>query len=147
MSSIRSTIKKLLYNIANTIRLAPIILNDYFTSMKIFITNENYVGIYVGICNKTEVKTFFSDMVAGGYTGYSYIKLFELQNIVDEEDCAVDILNHEVLHQVIGKVAGREAQQKLDNIHKSFYICEVETEKWKYTINFIFSKKNHITIF
>jgi len=100
----------------------------------------------VGICNKSEVNMYFDNCIAGGYTGFIQIKLFAQPECGDYEECAEEILEHEVLHQVLDSVVGHDAKMALDNIHKSFYVYDEETKKWRFIIKFVAGKKKNKTL-
>lgn len=135
--------KRFLYDF---IRVSLSGFQDMWLKFKTTITKENFTGIYVGICNKSEVNMYFKNCVAGGYTGFVQIKLFAQPNCEDYEECAEDIINHEVLHQVLEKVAGVEAKKALDKIHRSFYVYDCNEKKWRFVINFVYEKKATKTI-
>jgi hypothetical protein len=124
------------------IRISLPAFQDMWLKLKTTITKENFTGIYIGICNKSEVNMYFKNCVAGGYTGYVQIKLFAQPNCEDYEECAEDIINHEVLHQVLEKVGGIEAKKALDKIHKSFYVYDVTEKKWRFVIKFVHEKNS-----
>jgi hypothetical protein len=126
------------------IRVSLPAFRDYWLKIKSAITKENSVGIYVGICNKSEINIYFKDCVAGGYTGFFQIKLFARPECEDYAECAEEILEHEVLHQVLNNIEGRETKKALDNIHKSFYVYDVIAKKWHFVVKFVLEKKNHI---
>lgn len=114
--------------------------NDLFLRIRAKISGENPIGRYVGICNKTEKRRMFHNSIAGGYCGYVKIKLFAIPNCSDYEDCVEQILNHEVLHLVLDKVAGEEARKKLDTIQRSFYVLDCNANKWHFVVSFVLYK-------
>jgi hypothetical protein len=77
--------------------------------------------------------------VAGGYCGLAIIKIFSTNTEYEIEDSITEILNHEVLHQVIGKVADSKARHELDNIHKPFWSVD-ENKCVSCTLTFVFNK-------
>jgi hypothetical protein len=113
---------------------------DYFLKVKTGLSNENPIGRYVGICNKSEVNMYFKDCIAGGYTGWVQIKLFAKLDCDDYEECAEEILTHEVLHQVLEEVEGRTTKKALDNIHQPFYVYDTTAKKWHFVIEFVSGK-------
>jgi hypothetical protein len=119
---------------------------DMWLMLKTRVTKENPIGIYVGICNKSEVNMFFEDCVAGGYTGWVLIKIFAHPECGDYAECAEEILNHEVLHQVLERIEGHEAKMALDNIHRSFYCYDEATKKWRFVVEFAAEDKLKKTI-
>jgi len=119
---------------------------DYYLKIKAAVTKENPIGVYVGICNKSEVNMYFDNCIAGGYTGWIQIKIFARPECSDYEKCAEEIIGHEVLHQVLDQVVGHEAKMSLDNIHKSLYCYDTNTKKWRFTVEFVTKKKNSTTI-
>jgi hypothetical protein len=142
---IRRTIKKIVKIAEATLFLSPVVISDYLLAMKVKLTKENHIGVYVGICNKSERKILFPNTIAGGYCGYSSIKIFtEPSRINNVEDCALQILNHEVLHQVIGETGGHEARDKLDNVHKPFYVLDCQINKMRYVVSFCLYRKGHL---
>lgn len=108
----------------------------YDAWLKLKTRNENPIGVHVHICNQSEINMYFKDCVAGGYTGWVLIKLFAHPECGDYAECTEEILTHEVLHQVIEKVAGHEAKMALDHIHKSFYCYDEVTKKWRFVVEF-----------
>lgn len=108
--------------------------------------HENPIGVYVHICNQSEINMYFKDAVAGGYTGWVLIKIFAHPQCGDYAECAEEIINHEVLHQVLDKVAGHEAKIALDKIHKSFYCYDMNEKKWRFVVQFSLEDKNKKTV-
>jgi hypothetical protein len=101
----------------------------------------------IRICSKREKKTYFEDAVAGGISDENSIALFMLSNMIkEEEECAVQILNHEVLHQVLGRTIDKSTMMKLDNIQKPCYLYDYEAKKWSREVIFIFRKKNRYVV-
>jgi hypothetical protein len=120
---------------------------DFALKAKVLLTREDYIGKYLSICNASEIRMMFGRCIAGGYTGFVQIKLFSMENCSEWENCAEEILNHEVLHQVVYKVAGWDAKQKLDRVHQTFYVLDLKTKKWEYVVGFIAKEGNGSIIF
>lgn len=89
---------------------------------------------------------FFDNCIAGGYTGWIQIKIFARPECGDYEECAEEIIEHEVLHQVLDRVIGHDAKMSLDNIHKSFYVYDEGTKKWKFVVKFVVGKSEKKTL-
>ena len=113
------------------IRHAPFItywaLLDWVLMIWSWFQKINYVGRYIYIISNSEQKFYFGgNYAAYGYSGLVIIKL-GLPKQYFTYDLAVELLNHEVLHQVINKIAGSSTSEKLDNIHKSSFknFCHV----------------------
>jgi hypothetical protein len=123
------------------VRVSLPAFKDYWLKFKTSITKENPIGIYVNICNSSEVNRYFKDCVAGGYTGWIQIKLFARENCSNYEECAEEIIIHEVLHQVLDQVVGHEAKMALDNIHQPFYVYDEVAKKWRFVLKFVGGKK------
>lgn len=119
---------------------------DFYLELKTVITKENFIGVYVGICNASEIRLWYKNCVGGGYTWSTLIKLFVQPNCENCEECAEEIINHEVLHQVLSKVEGPKAKETLDNIHKAFYVYNCTTKKWEFIIKFAYEKKTTKTV-
>jgi hypothetical protein len=98
------------------------------------------------IVNEQEAKKMFANCLAGGVCERSSIKLFIAPDCENCEDCAVEILTHEVLHFVLDKIVGEIANEALDHIHKSFYVYDLKTKKWKFVVEFVHAKGRHIDI-
>jgi hypothetical protein len=88
----------------------------------------------------------FDSCSAGGFCGFVQIKLFALPNCGDYEECCEQILEHEVLHQTLGKMIGVDAKRELDHIHRSFFALDCNTNQWTYVLRFAHEKKGKITI-
>lgn len=83
------------------------------------LTKTDYIGIYVKTISPSEIALVFdAEDVGWAYVGYTLIKIgFDTKWFT--EDCVVDLLTHEVLHQVLRARISGESNEKLDNIHKS----------------------------
>ena len=137
----KKSIKSLPRSLVEFLQIAGVGFYDLVLHIKIKLCRENPIGVYVGICKKVEKKWFFPHAVAGGYCGLAIIKIFSINNDIhfEIEDSIIEILNHEVLHQVIGKVADSKARHELDNIHKPFW--SLDEKKHVYcTLTFAFNK-------
>lgn len=135
----KKSIKSLPRSLVEFMQIAGVGFYDLILHIKVKLCRENPIGVYVGICKKIEKKWFFPNSVAGGYCGLAIIKIFSINTGYEIEDSIIEILNHEVLHQVIGKVADSKARHELDNIHKPFW--SVDEKKHVYcTLTFTFKK-------
>lgn len=146
MTNIKKDIKGIPLFLYDMLQVSLCALKDYWLKFKVTITKENYIGRYVGIISSSERRLSFEKCIAGGYTGYVLIKLFSNPDCDDYEECAEEILNHEILHQVLDKVVGHEAKMGLDNIHKSFYVLDCNENKWRFVIKFVSKKKGNVAI-
>jgi hypothetical protein len=127
------------------IQLACIGLYDLLLHVKVKLYKENPIGVYVGICKAVEKRWFFSESIAGGYCGLATIKLFYMNVSDGMENSVSDILNHEVLHQVIGKVTDAGTRAKLDKVHKSFWIVD-EDKIQRITMSFVVVKDGKLEL-
>jgi hypothetical protein len=103
------------------------------------------------IISNSERKKYFKNCVAGGYCGHTilgenWIDIFEEPDYPNCEDDVIEILNHEVLHLVLGEVEGRKVKRKLDNIQKVVWDIDWATNTIRHRIEFIFKKRKHIRI-
>jgi hypothetical protein len=135
----KKSIKNLPRSLVEFVQIAGVGFYDLVLHIKIKLCRENPIGVYVGICKKVEKKWFFPHAVAGGYCGLAIIKIFSIDVGYEIEDSIIEILNHEVLHHVIGKVADSKARHELDNIHKAFWSVD-EKKHVSYTLTFVFKK-------
>ena len=143
--SVKEFIQSLPRLLADFIQLAGIGLYDLLLHIKVKLCKENPIGVYVGICKAVEKRWFFSNAIAGGYCGLATIKLFYMNVSDGMENSVSDILNHEVLHQVIGKVTDAGTRAKLDNVHKSFWIID-ENKIQRITMSFVVVKDGKIEL-
>ena len=127
------------------VQLACIGLYDLLLHIKVKLCKENPVGVYVGICKTVEQRWFFPSAIAGGYCGLATIKLFSTKENNNHEDSIIDILNHEILHQVIGKVTNAGTRAKLDKVHKPFWILD-ENKKPRFTMSFVVIKNGKVEL-
>lgn len=135
----RKSIKSFPRSLVEFVQIAGVGFYDLVLHVKVKLCRENPIGVYVGICKKVEQKWFFPNSVAGGYCGLAIIKIFSTNTGYEIENGIIEILNHEVLHQVIGKVADSKARHELDNIHKPFW--SVDEKKYvSCTLTFTFKK-------
>jgi len=142
MANIRKNVKYIPLFLYDFLQISLSAFKDYYLKLKVSITEEEYIGRYVGIMNPSERRFGFQKCIAGGYTGFVQIKLFANTDCDDYEECAEEILEHEVLHQVLDKVVGHDAKIALDKIHKSFYVLDCNENKWRFVIKFMSTKKN-----
>jgi len=97
-------------------------LKDMFIALKCKLLRENYVGRYLYIMTDSERRLLFGERVAGGgYTRKCIIKIFFEKKWMQMESL-YSALNHEILHQVLGKHISEEASSCLDNVHKFTYV-------------------------
>jgi len=91
---------------------------DCLMSLWVKFRREDYIGVYVKPMSPVEKWYVFGDneISACGYTGSVFIKLYAKKDT--SKKVIVDILNHEVLHQVLRKYVGEKTTHALDNIHK-----------------------------
>jgi hypothetical protein len=143
----KSNLRNLPLFLFDFVRLAFSAFADYYLKIRTSLSKNNPIGAYVGVCNKSEIRMMFPECIAGGYTGFVQIKIFALPNCSDCEECAIELLNHEILHQTLDKVIGGEAKVKLDKIHKPFCVLDCATNKWSYVIRFVHEKRGHITVY
>lgn len=65
---------------------------------------------------------FEGDDIGCGYNGFTLIKLYFNAKLVSEEysvDSIIDLLNHEVLHSVLGSRVNGKTSSMLDNVQKT----------------------------
>src|SRR3972149_11936730 len=85
--------------------------------LKCKIMRDDAIGNHVKIMSPSERRFIFAlETRAGGYSTDVLIKLFSDAELVVDENSLTEVLNHEVLHQVLGKVGGNIARLGLDNI-------------------------------
>jgi hypothetical protein len=132
--------KRFPYSLVEFVQLAGVGFYDLLLHIKVKLFRENPIGVYVGICRNFEKDWFFESDGVGGYCGLAIIRLFATDTgmLLGTEEGITDVLNHEVLHQVIGKVAGSKARHELDNVHKSYWLIEGKTGR--YSLVFVYTK-------
>jgi len=104
---------------------------------------EDYIGAYVYIISKSEWAWWFGDSdVACGYNAYAVVKI-GLKPEWFTISGTIDIINHEVLHQVLSARISEEAYEKLNNIHGIWQYVKVGEKYRLWGIDFIkkFPKK------
>ena len=111
--------------------------------LKCKITGEDVIGNNLKIMSPSERRFIFTlDTRAGGYSTNVLIKLFSDKEIDVDEDSLTEILNHETLHQVLGRVEGNIARLSLDNITKICTKFNCDEKKWYFEIELIKNGKN-----
>jgi hypothetical protein len=102
------------------------------------------------IVTKEEAKEYFGKCIAGGFCdpddNYKTIKLFIDKDCDDIENTTIEIINHEVLHHVLSKVAGEQANWQLDNVNQSFYVYDFAIKKWCFAVRFLLKSKETKTL-
>lgn len=94
--------------------------HDYIFTVYTRLFKNPYVGIYVKVMSPSERWLFFLDKnCGGGFCGYTDIKIFYKEDYCSLES-VVDLIKHEVLHQVLRKHINSSACKALDNIHICF---------------------------
>jgi len=104
---------------------------------------KDYIGAYVYIMSKSEWAWWFGTSdVACGYNAYAMVKI-GLRPEWFTVSATIDIINHEVLHQVLSARINDEAYEGLDNIHKVWEYVKIGEERRLWGIGFIknFPKK------
>jgi len=114
---------------------------DIFLTLKYKLFHENYVGVCIRVMSPSERRLYFDEFVtAGGLSSaFCLIKIFADKDALLDEESFVDLIDHEVLHQVLEKVHP-PARIALDNIHKPFIMLNCDSGKWKFYTNFVFLK-------
>lgn len=116
-------------------------LYDTWLWIKCSLNKEEYIGVHLKIMTPRERDFYFTkNVVGGGYASYVILKLFCDKKWMTTE-LVEDFLNHEVLHQVLGKRIGEEAKHKLDNIHKVRVCSEIGVPSMR--VDFV-EKFNHM---
>jgi hypothetical protein len=137
---LKVTLEEILQFLLDFCKISGWFLLDCGIWLKEKLLRRPYVGIHMYICTPSEKRFFFNNASAGGFASpYAIFKIYAnpKANMDFEEDIA-NIINHEVLHQVCGKVEPK-ARCQLDNIHKSCYVHDQKTKLnlWHYVCAFI----------
>lgn len=120
-----------------------------FYDFYLCIKRDKSIGAHIHILNKHEARFVLPKTAAGGYSLFKIIKIFTIKQFINDkyDETAIEIINHEVLHQVIrktlGKWSGIYVSSKFDRIHKAYILINVETKCLELKIDFIdFLKQN-----
>ena len=118
-------------------------LYDILLTLYYRIRRQDYIGMHVRIVSPSELRFHFKEnTIAGGLSSIGcLIKIFVLPTAIVEEESIINLLEHEVMHQVLGKVH-LLARHKFDNIQKPYTMLDVETGKWKFGIKYVIMKKD-----
>lgn len=104
------------------------------------------MSMSIRICSKRDKKYLGDKCIAGGIvgksirTGEDIIVLFMSNEVEDQTGCVIQLLSHEYLHYILTKVIDDETSMKLDNINHPFYVWDVKSRKWNYSIEFVHKK-------
>jgi len=97
---------------------------DLYLTIKRKINHEDYIGIFVYIPSKREVKNHLNSpdklgVIGGGYVAMTTMKLFWLtENVPLEFESCLELIEHETVHQVIRKLEGLAVSKDFDKIQK-----------------------------
>ena len=97
-------------------------IHDYVLAFWSLISGIDPIARYVYAMTNSEKRWWFpdADFAGGGYAGLAQIKIFMKEKYFTLHG-VVDIVNHEVLHQVLRSRISSKACHQLDNIQMAFY--------------------------
>lgn len=101
---------------------------DYLLTLWVWLKGLDSIGVYIKIMSPSEKALLFEeDDIGCGYAGFTLIKI-EFDKSQATVDRVMNLLDHEILHQVLERRVSNKTSHKLDDVHKlrktSAVICE-----------------------
>lgn len=133
----KQQIKRFLTLLAGFLIFSAYGFYDVYLSIKYLLRLDKSFGAYIYVMTKPERMLMFNEDIGGGYSVWRIIKLYLKSGFwASDDEAAIEIINHEVLHQVLRKVGWR-AGHKLDRVHKAFALIDEEEKRWYLKIDFV----------